>query len=518
MSNRRKIEARHRRVPRVIHAAAWTAAIALLLFATGSIIMLLRAQTTTAGALDFEQPLRIPPLLEPRTDPAGRKVFDLRLQSGRTELLPGRPAETWGVNGPHLGPTLRATRGDTVVMHVRNSLPEPTTLHWHGMHVPAHADGGPHQPVASEDRWTPSWTIDQSAATLWYHPHFTGETEDHVYRGLAGLFLVDDPAANGLTLPSEYGVDDIPLILQDKRLDDDGRLDFGQGPISPIGRLGNEILVNGTHDPHLDVSDRLVRLRLLKASTARIYNIGFADGRGFDLIGTDGGLLPMPRRVARVQLSVGERAEIVVELAAGENVVLRSFEPDLGMNPIEARFAGGDDTLDLLEIRPASKLDDSPESPRTLASSDRPETATADRVRRFELGSRDINDAKMDPARIDQVVELGDTEIWEVENVSGTAHNFHVHDVRFRVIEYAGGPPPPQLSGPKDTVYVPPGETVRLLTRFTDYVDPRTPYMFHCHILEHEDRGMMGQFVVVRPRAGSDRPADSVVTAVNGLG
>jgi len=465
----------------------------------------LGADVDTRGDRRFERRLGIPPLLEPHVDPGGRKVFELDLREGRAELLPGTTTATWGVNGPHLGPTLRARRGDTVQMRVTNSLPEATTLHWHGMHLPAAADGGPHQLIAPRAAWSPSWTIDQPAATLWYHPHLMGQTADHVYRGLAGLFLIDDPQANGLALPSAYGVNDIPLIIQDKRLDDDGRLDFGQGVISPIGRLGDEILINGTPAPYIDVRHRLVRLRLLNASTARIYNIGFADRRRFDLIATDGGLLESPEPMTRIQLSVGERAEILVALRAGERAVLRSFEPDLGTNAFEGRFSGADDTFDLLELRAADRLEDAGAQPRTLVRQlETPSPEQSRRVRRFELGSRDINDVKMDMARIDELVRVGDTEIWEVDNRTGTPHNFHVHDVRFRVIEYAGGRPPPHLAGAKDTVHVPPGETVRFVTSFEDYSDPDTPYMFHCHILEHEDRGMMGQFVV----AGRARPPE----------
>jgi FtsP/CotA-like multicopper oxidase with cupredoxin domain len=481
---------------------AWAGAILAVLVVAlvgAAALVYSQAASSNVGELAFEQPLRIPPLLAPRADDEGRKVFDLRLERGETELLPGKPAETWGVNGSYLGPTLRAERGDRVQMHVDNELRETTTLHWHGMHLPAAADGGPHQMIEPGRTWSPSWTIDQAAATLWYHPHLMGETEDHVYRGIAGMFILDDPEASALPLPHDYGVDDIPVIIQDKRFDDDGQLDFSQSMISPIGRLGDEILVNGTHGPYLDVADRLVRLRLLNASTARIYNVGFADDRAFALIATGGGLLDAPRTMKRIQLSVGERAEIVVALEPGEDVVLRSFEPDLGTDPFEGRFAGADDSFDLLEIRAAHELDDSPALPRRLAAPARPRPGDADRVRRFELGSRDINDRKMDMTRIDQVVELGSTEIWEVENTTGTPHSFHIHDVRFRILEYAGAPPPPSLSGLKDTVYVPPGKTVRLLTSFEDYADPDLPYMFHCHILEHEDRGMMGQFVVVDP-------------------
>ena len=244
-----------------------------------------QADMSNLGQLGFANQLKIPPLLEPRQDGAGRKVFDLRLQQGTSELLAGKPTQSWGANGSYLGPTIRATRGDQVVMQVTNHLPEPTTIHWHGMHLPAAADGGPHQPIQPASTWSPTWRIDQPAATLWYHPHLHGRTEDHVYRGVAGLFLLDDPEAAALPLPNRYGVDDIPVILQDKRFDREGNLDVGQSPFSPIGRLGDQLLVNGTHDPHLNIRHQRVRLRLLNASTARVYNVGFADDRPFELIG-----------------------------------------------------------------------------------------------------------------------------------------------------------------------------------------------------------------------------------------
>jgi len=467
-----------------------------------------RADVNAVGELGFENELKIPPLLEPRAED-GRKVFDLTLQQGRAELLPGKPAETWGVNGAYLGPTLRAERGDRVELRVRNDLPETTTVHWHGMHLPAVADGGPHQPIEPGATWTPSWEIDQPAATLWYHPHPHGKTADHVYRGVAGLFILDDPDSDALQLPADYGVDDIPLIIQDKRLDDDGALDFSQGLISPTGRLGSTILVNGTYSPYVEVGDERVRLRLLNGSNARVYNVGFADDREFDLIATEGGLLETPERIGRIQLSPGERAEIVTAFEPGERIVLRSFEPDLGTSFWESRFAGGDDSFDLVEIRAAANLTTSPEVPDALGAHEHYQLEDATRTRSFELsGQSGINGRKMDMSRIDEIVPPGATEIWKVRNAAGTPHNFHVHGVSFTVLDYAGEEPPAHLSGLKDTVYVPPDETVTLLVRFPDYPDPDSPYMFHCHILLHEDRGMMGQFVLAEQGGeAGERPA-----------
>jgi FtsP/CotA-like multicopper oxidase with cupredoxin domain len=459
-----------------------------------------QADMSNVGQLGFANQLKIPPLLQPRIDGAGRKIFDLRLQQGTSELLAAKPTQTWGANGTYLGPTIRATGGDQVAMRVRNDLPEPTTIHWHGMHLPAAADGGPHQTIAPGQTWSPSWRIDQPAATLWYHPHPHGATEDHVYRGVAGLFLLDDPQASTLPLPDRYGVDDIPVILQDKRFDRNGDLDFGQSPFSPIGRLGDQLLVNGTHDPHLNITSQRVRLRLLNASTARVYNVGFADDRSFELIGTDGGLLERPQPTSRVPLSPGERAEIVTEFRPGERVVLRSFPPDLGLDGFQGRFAGADDTFDLLQVRAGPRLTPSPPVPDRLARHQQHNEADVIRTRRLELnGSSRINDLRMDLGRIDQTVTVDTTEQWDVTNRSGNPHNFHVHGVQFNVASYLGGPPPPHLAGWKDTVFIPPGGTVRLLVQFPGYSDPALPYMFHCHLLEHEDNGMMGQFLVVQP-------------------
>ena len=458
------------------------------------------AATSTVGELDFSIPLRIPPLLEPDENRSGRKEFHLDLQRGRTELLPGRRTETWGVNGSYLGPTLLAARGDEVVMRVDNRLGEKTTLHWHGMHLPAKADGNPHQPIADGDTWSPSWRIDQPAATLWYHPHPHGRTADHVYRGIAGLFLVED-ARSDSNLPTDYGVDDIPLILQDKRFNDDGTLELDAPLFSSVGQLGDTILVNGTYNPHVEVRDELVRFRVLNASNGRAYDIGFDDGRPFSLVATDGGLLPSPHTTTSIQVSPGERVEIVARFTAGERVVLRSNPPDLGLDYFQNRFSGGDDHFDLLEVRAADELIESsplPENFGGAAELPAPEDAIA--TRQFELsGSSRINGRSMDPSRIDTVAAVGTTEIWEVTNGGGRPHSFHVHDVQFRVLDYAGASPPLPLQGAKDTVFLPPGTTARLAVRFEDYTDPLVPYMFHCHVLAHEDKGMMGQFTVVDP-------------------
>ncbi len=461
------------------------------------------AKVDTFGKVDFTNRLAIPPLAASHVDEQGRRVFDLRAQEGTHDFGSGRVSPTWGFNGDYLGPTLRAASGEQVLVNVRNGLAEETTVHWHGMHLPPAMDGGPHQQVAAGGQWAPGWSVNQPAATLWYHPHQHGQTASHVYRGLAGMFILDDPQSAALALPKAYGVDDIPLIVQDKKFESSGKLDDSTGFLSGLGILGDQIVVNGTHSPYLEVSTSLVRLRVLNASNARSYDFGFADGRAFALIGTDGGLLPAPAELKRVQLAAGERAEIVVSLRPGENVVLRSFPPDLG-GGIE-RLNGGDDQFDVLQLRAAPQLTQSPALPEKLVPLQRLDPASASVTRKFKLAGHNINGSGMEMNRIDFTATVDSTEIWEVFNNDGDPHSFHVHDVQFQVVSLNGAAPPPHLSGWKDTVAVAADTYLKLIMRFADYSDPNVPYMYHCHVLYHEDAGMMGQFAVVKPgeQAGS---------------
>jgi FtsP/CotA-like multicopper oxidase with cupredoxin domain len=449
------------------------------------------ASIDTVGQVEFERPLRIPPLAESRVDARGRRVFDLRLQSGETDLGRDQPTPTWGVNGSYLGPTVRARRGEEVLMQVTNELGEETSLHWHGMHLPARMDGGPHQPIGPGETWSPAWRVDQPASTLWYHPHLHGETAEHVYRGIAGMFLVDDPDRSP-ALPDEYGVDDVPVIVQDKEFDG-SELDTSHGLFESTGLLGDTVLVNGTPGPYLDITTERVRLRVLNGSNARIYNFAFSDNRRFDLVGTDGGLVPAPVPLNNIELSPGERAELVVEMEPGETVELQSRPLVSG----GSRFAGADDSLDVLQLRAAGTLRPSPVVPDTLAPA--PDVAREDvaETRRLRLSGSSINGRDMEMSRIDQSVRAGTTELWRVRNADGNPHNFHVHGVSFAVASVDGGPPPPELAGWKDTVFLPESREVELLVRFAEHADPEWPYMYHCHLLRHEDQGMMGQLVVL---------------------
>ncbi|WP_408630018.1 multicopper oxidase family protein [Actinomycetospora lemnae] len=422
-------------------------------------------------------------------------MFGLTAAPGTSAFLDGLATPTWGYGGmPFGGPTLRARRGEEVVVRVTNRLPETTTTHWHGMTLPARMDGGPHQPIAPGETWEASWRVEQPAATLWYHPHPHGATERHVHRGLSGLFLVDDDVP--VDLPDRYGVDDVPVVLTDRGLAPDGA--FDEQHRNAVGLLGDTVLANGTVAPYLDVRTSRVRLRVLNASPARSYRLSV--GAPVSLVGVDGGLLPAPRVVDDVLLTPGERAEIVVECAPGRRMVLRSLPDDLGAVNGVAAAAGGADSLDLLELRPADRLEASPPVPAVL-SREAPLTEGST-VRRFVLANNRINGLAMDPTRVDEVVPVGATETWEFTNRHTLPHNIHVHDARLQVLDV-----PAAARAWKDTVAVAPGTTVRALVRVGPYADPEVPYMLHCHLLRHEDDGMMLQFLVVGP---GQRPATTI--------
>ncbi|HEU4808093.1 MAG TPA: multicopper oxidase domain-containing protein, partial [Homoserinimonas sp.] len=413
------LQLRRPRATAITAGIAGTIALTVTLAGCGAIGGLIPAlldggTVNTVGAIDFGNPLAIPPLAESTTDADGRRVFDLAAQPGTTEFIPGRPADTWGFNQDYLGPTLVLNDGEDVAVQVHNELAEATTVHWHGMHLPAAMDGGPHHMVEPGETWSPEWTVDQDAATLWYHPHPHGETEKHVRNGLAGMVIVKDEAESALPLPRHYGVDDFPLVVQDAQLDSQGRLDDSNKGF--VGSLGDTVLVNGTTEPFLEVTTELVRLRILNASAARSYNFGFSDDREFAMIASDGGLLESTLPTRAIQLSPGERAELVVAFEPGETVVLRSTPPDLGIGDATAARNGGADSLDILELRAAEVLAPSPALPDKLVPVDRMTEADADTERDFTLDGFVINQEPMSMERIDEVVTVGDTEIWNVRN------------------------------------------------------------------------------------------------------
>ncbi|MCV7423073.1 multicopper oxidase domain-containing protein [Mycobacterium yunnanensis] len=474
-----------------------------LLGLAASPVVLSSCSKTVGAVPDSRRALPIPPLAASTLDADGTRVFGLRAAPGRTAMVTGMNTPTWGYDGSILGPTLRARRGEAVAVEFENALPEPTTVHWHGMHLPARCDGGPHHTVAPGGRWRPAWTIRQPAATLWYHPHPHGATEKHLYRGLAGLFIVDDDASPA-ALPHDYGVDDVPLIIQDRRFTPTGTLD--ESDATDVGLLGDTIVTNGINDAYLSVPSEKVRLRILNGSGGRLLHLGFDDDREFHLVATDGGLVAEPVGVHRVLLSPGERAEIVVTVTLGVPVSLRAFpiEERTGIPAGKAHRFGFDDSFHVLEIRPHPTLSSSAALPTVLTNLPAAVAAHPHTARSFDLRWHMINSSRMDMDRVDFCSTVDTDEIWTVRNVDDWPHNFHVHDTQFRIVDVDGEPPPAALAGYKDTVYTPPGQRIRLAVRFSDYTDRTWAYMYHCHLALHEDQGMMGQFLVLAP---GDEPA-----------
>ncbi|WP_051298185.1 multicopper oxidase family protein [Brevibacterium album] len=491
------------------------------------------AGETPVPTTEEGRPLPIPPLLEP--DEHGR--FALTASTGTTEFLPGVPSETWGYNGAHLGPTLRLARGRTYEAQLTNDTDEETTFHWHGLLVPAHADGGPHHPIAPGETQTLTLTPDQPSATLWYHPHPHESTSDQVRRGLAGMLLLDDPDGHtpgsvpqgmaaspaeapsaspeaASALPHEYGVDDIPLIIQDLRLTDDGEL-LGHNFTSEVGMLGETVLTNGMPDAVLTTDREVLRLRLLNGSLGRIYGLRLDSGAPLTVIGSDGGLLPEPVEADSLTLSPAERAEVIVAVPA-DGLTLVSRDPDLG-NVSDPEGVGGEDEFTILRVRrdsPAEAEAGEEDGSGAGASADfrsalaaldlpdrlaeLPDPVDAGQQRSFSLRGRQINGTTMDMDRIDAAMSSHEPEVWLLTNLDSSPHNFHIHNAQFRILDVGGRPPAPELAGWKDTVYTPPQEAMRIAVVMPHHEDDdgSIPYMYHCHLLLHEDDGMMGQFTV----------------------
>ncbi|MGI3185097.1 multicopper oxidase domain-containing protein [Nioella aestuarii] len=430
--------------------------------------------------------LAMPPLLDTRE--TGRVA--LTATPGSTAFGGGASTPTAGYNQGYLGPTVVMQNGD-LAAEVQNNLDEAITTHWHGLLVPGEHDGGPQQAIEPGASWTPDLTIAQDPATVWYHTHMHGRIPEQVYFGLAGVIHLTDGQDDARGLPSTYGIDDLTLVLQDRRFDRSGRMIYDPSMMDIMhGFAGNRMLINGQAGATAVVPEGIVRLRLLNGSNARIYTLFMDDTRPMHLVATDGGFLPAPVALDALRLSPGERAEVLVDFSSGGAPVLMS---DPGQAYGVLQFAT-DSTLSARITHLPDQLDGAPE-----------DLSGAEAVTRqvsLDMGMGGmmmggggfaINGRPFDMRRIDFEVALGSVERWQIRSTM-VAHPFHVHGVRFRVITENGGPPRPENTGWKDTVLVP-GEA-EILARFDQPASRETPFMFHCHILEHEDAGMMGQFTV----------------------
>ncbi len=491
------------------------------LYAAGNFSGLVQARAASTDTDPFRRTFFVPPVEEGKRD--GNQVnFDLNIAPGISNFIGDLSTPTMGINGAYLGPVLRAKRGDRVSFTVKNSLTEKTTLHWHGFVLPARMDGGPHQVISPGETWNPEFDLIQPGATYWYHAHTHELTGKQVYHGLAGLFIVDDDVNLNSGLPVDYGVDDVPVIIQDRKFNEDGTFQYLGSMMDRMqGMKGDTILVNGVVTPTFKANRPLLRLRLLNGSNARIYNLAFHDRRPFIVMAGDGGFLSRPDKIQTLRLAPGERAEILVDMSNGSDAILINSpikessgrDSNAMMGNMMRMMDEPDKAFSIMKIEAPTSVERIKfiRPPSYEFTADWANAVPANK-RRFQLEMQmgpgmmmstmpggspfSINGDSMDMDVINLRVKSNTFEIWEISNDSMLPHPFHIHNTQFKILARSNRAITAAETGLKDTVLVYPREKVRLLIPFLAYSDPDRPYMYHCHILEHEDGGMMGQFTV----------------------
>lgn len=440
--------------------------------------------------------------------------FNLTIKDTLKQLRTGNQTITGGINNSAFwGPTLIMNTGDTVHMNVKNNLNDTTTLHWHGMHLPAVMDGGPHQTIPPGTIWQPYWKVTNPASTLWYHPHLHEMTLEQISKGVGGLIIVRDAQEASLNLPRKYGVDDFPIVLTSRRYN----ATTNQFVVQNVS-YGDYMLTNGTPDAQVTLPKQMVRLRILNVEIERGYDLGFSDNRTFYIIGNDGGLLNAPVSATKVKLLVGERIEILVNLGAdaiGSSIDLMAYNANQAFG-----FPGGEPAttgqfgsllnntnFKVLHINVGATTSNPITTvPTTLANHTYLTAADATINRTISItngnpGGTPFNfdNASFAINTINKTVQLDAIEKWTVTNNNVFGHTFHIHDVEFKIVARNGSAANvgAHESGWKDVMYIPRSENVSFVAKFNDYADSLHPFMYHCHFSNHEDDGMMGQFVVV---------------------
>ncbi|MGX9135079.1 multicopper oxidase family protein [Rummeliibacillus sp. JY-2-4R] len=429
--------------------------------------------------------LTFPKLLKPDQTNNNSVSYTIRAKQGTTEIYKGIKTKTYGYNGDFLGPVIRVENGMNVTIHLVNDLKEDTTFHWHGLEIPGNDDGGPHKVLKPGETETIHFKVKQDAATLWFHPHPMHETGKQVFMGLAGLLYIDDKESGKLDIPKSYGQDDFPIILQDKTFTKDKQLDYNK-VLNVDGTTGDTLLINGVVDPKLTVERKKVRLRILNGSNMRTYKLHFNNDMEFQQIASDGGFLNEPTKTKEIEVAPAERAEVIVDLAkVKENEVSLVNEDNKTILPIQLKgtIEKSNKMLSILNNLKISYEVKNKKVTKTIKLAGMGKNVT-------------INDKKFDSNRIDFTQKQNETEVWKIENVKdamgGMSHPFHIHGTQFQVISIDGKEPPANLSGLKDVLSLKPGQKAKIAVKFTQ----KGVYMFHCHILEHEDNGMMGQIRV----------------------
>jgi len=482
--------------------------------------------------------------------------FTLTAHETNHSIVPGKTTRLWvyeveAGGKTFINPIIKIKRGDFLNTTLKNELPEPTITHWHGLHVDFKNDGHPSYQIAQGDEYQYDFQVQNRAASYWYHTHAHQRTAFQAYFGLASYFIVEDDEEIDLAtkLDLTFGETDIPLVIQDKTFSSSGDLIYNQNQMMGTmdGFLGNTILTNLTYKPYLNVSTRIYRFRILNGSNARIYRFAFVKGftqMPFQIIGNDGGLLEQPYQVSEVFLAPGERVDVLLDLSKsryGETIWLKSLSfasMDSGMMGGGmmggGMFGGGmmggvslpqGSTFSILKLNVNKKVFYDKEIPEELSSITPINVASA-KTRRFTLSFFMtrwlINGLSFDMDQVPVKVNRGSTELWEITNPRGSGgmgmssmgmmsmpHPMHIHGFQFQVLQRINSPLQvrrlainaqgllPTDMGFKDTVLVWPGETVRIAVDFSHNFPGSQRYLLHCHILEHEDNGMMMNYEVV---------------------
>jgi len=460
----------------------------------------------------FEQPLVRPKSLTTSS-------IKIHIKQAAVRVLPHGPLTTmWTYGGTYPGPTIRRPAGhDTKVTFV-NDLPVKAGLsvHFHGDHHRWTADGQPTRYLVNQNK---ARTYDypltdgghpERASFQWYHDHRMGYTTRNNWRGLQGMFLVTDGWTKKLGLPA--GSYDVPLMVSERSFDSNNQLVnppshvmmMSKGPSSPPddGTVGDHILVNGRYAPYLNVSTHRYRLRLLNSSPFTTYDFALSDGHPFVQVGTGNGLLP--RAVVRQDILLGpaQRVDVVVDFHGelGSNVVLETIPRQ---NP--PKNGAGTPSAQIMQFRVTSSAGDSSAVPSSLEPA--PKITVPSKVAAVwsvgltgsqSSGSAWTLDGKpFDPNRVVLKVPRGSTQMWELRNPTTVTHFIHIHEEQWKTVRRDGKAPPPWERGLEDTWRLDPGEHVRVVAKFTDYTGV---FMIHCHMLDHEDDGLMAQFAVVDPK------------------
>ena len=434
------------------------------------------------------QPLKIPPLLESRR---GKPVF-LGMESTQIKL-DKKLVEVWGFNGQYLGPTVKVKNGDFVKLNYRNNLPQLVAMNIQGLQVSSELIGGIARSFKSGESWSPIVPITQPAATCYYHACTLAGSAYQTYRGLIGMWIVEDDDSRKAQLPQKYGVNDIPLILQDLQLNSEGIQLFNQ---NEPHFLGNRLFVNGQEAPYLNVQRGWLRLRILNASVSRGYELRLDDDRDMLLIARDQGFLPQSKTLKSIFVGTGERVEILIDLNEGGNVSLIAGAKRGIIDKISLFFDSDNQLSDntVLELRPeglASAFHNKPDF-QFANNAVLPKEITKEREFYLDATNAMINQKRFDPRHIDVNAKLGSTERWTI--TASEPSGFRIQGAKFVIESIDEQPTPDSELVWKDTVWI--NGKVKLLVRFDNLSSNMQPFIFGSADLVQADKGAIGLIVV----------------------